>query len=173
MAQGTCSVEGCGRQAESRGVCVPCRKRLVRRGEMEVEQMQVHFPDSLLLRMNPQDDGCILFTGGLTGSGYGQIWKDGRLVGAHVAAYEHFVGPIPEGKHLHHRCETPACVNVDHLEPLTPLEHRRKHLPTHCERGHEFNEVNSRTRPNGARYCHTCKMDRQRDRRRRFGRSDR
>jgi predicted XRE-type DNA-binding protein len=55
--------------------------------------------------------GCVLWSGGTNGAGYGSL--GGPL--AHRIAYELFVGPIPEGVHVLHRCDTPLCVNHAHL----------------------------------------------------------
>jgi hypothetical protein len=38
-----------------------------------------------------------------------------RYTGAHRAAYELFVGPIPPGQQVLHRCDVRACVNPAHL----------------------------------------------------------
>lgn len=140
-------------------------KRANRAGQLGVKQTQLPWPENLLRRMEPRGNGCIIYTGALTGDGYGQVMRQGEQVGAHVAAYEHFVGPIPDGMHLHHLCEQPSCVNVEHLRPLTPHEHRLAHRPTHCKQGHEFNEQNRRIRRDGSWYCHPCKMESQRRRR--------
>lgn len=69
------------------------------------------------------DNGCWIWQKTLNATGYGS----GRGALAHRWYYERLVGPIPEGHHLHHICETPACVNPDHLEPLTPAEHKKRH----------------------------------------------
>lgn len=64
------------------------------------------------------------------GSGIGRPFKisrNGRSDAPYRHYYERHVGPIPEGHHLHHTCETPMCVNPAHLEPLTPAEHTRLH----------------------------------------------
>jgi len=54
--------------------------------------------------------------------------------------------PIPPGYHAHHKCRVKACRNPDHIEVLTPLEHRRQHhmqaRKTHCKRGHRLDGDN-------------------------------
>lgn len=45
---------------------------------------------------------------------------------AHRVAYELWVGPIPEGMELDHRCKVRACINPAHLEPVTHAENMRR-----------------------------------------------
>lgn len=45
----------------------------------------------------------------------------------HRTIYREQVGEIPEGMHVHHRCENRLCVNPDHLELMTPADHLRLH----------------------------------------------
>lgn len=48
--------------------------------------------------------------------GYGQFaLAPGKPVRAHRYAFEVTYGPIPEGMHVLHRCDTPLCVRPDHL----------------------------------------------------------
>ena len=115
---------------------------------------------------------CWLWTGRIGKGGYGRLGP--RL--AHRAAYELFVGPVPQGFELDHLCRTPNCVNPQHLEPVTPEENwLRSHNParinadkTHCKNGHEFTPentlLNTRNRPSRRPYrrCRKCTQARQR-----------
>lgn len=38
-----------------------------------------------------------------------------RFIGAHVLSYQVFRGDVPAGMYVCHRCDTPACINPDHL----------------------------------------------------------
>jgi hypothetical protein len=97
----------------------------------------------------------------------------------HRLSYEWHRGPIPEGMQLDHRCHTEAvargecgggdclhrrCVNPSHMDVVSASENtdRQDHAnraKTHCPRGHEYTEENTRVR-RGRRECRTC--DRQR-----------
>ena len=84
------------------------------------------FSDRLFFEPNC---GCWLWGGAWTGAGYGHF----RGERAHRVSYRHFKGEIPEGAHIHHRCEVRCCVNPEHLEAVSPgihttitLDSRRK-----------------------------------------------
>ena len=56
-------------------------------------------------------------------SGYGIMGVQlGGKKYAHRAAYEEFIGPIPDGMFVCHRCDNPSCCNPDHLFLGTPQE---------------------------------------------------
>jgi hypothetical protein len=69
---------------------------------------------------------CWIWSRALDGKGYGAVWRDGRIIGAHRYVYEALMRPIPKGLQLDHLCRTPACVNPDHLEPVTQTENIRR-----------------------------------------------
>lgn len=60
------------------------------------------------------DTGCWLWTAGVR-NGYGKFRYKGAAALAHRVAWELTFGPIPAGAHVLHRCDTPPCVNPDHL----------------------------------------------------------
>jgi hypothetical protein len=59
--------------------------------------------------------GCWLWLGLVTNDGYGRLKHDYKPLRAHRCAWMLFRGKIPNELHVLHRCDTPLCVNPDHL----------------------------------------------------------
>jgi hypothetical protein len=79
-----------------------------------------------------EETGCWDWVGRISISGKGSRrgimgTSDHRNMYAHRVAYEHYVGPIAEGNHIHHTCGNKLCVNPDHLRSVTIQEHRMAH----------------------------------------------
>jgi hypothetical protein len=68
------------------------------------------------------NSGCWLWTGGTTGAGYGiftmsnRAKRSARSARAHRVSHELFNGPVPPGLVVRHKCDTPLCVNPNHLQ---------------------------------------------------------
>ena len=122
-------------------------------------------------RPGPLDSWCIVWTG-RTVNGYASARWNGPERKLHRALYLELVGPVPDGLVLDHLCRNRACVNVDHLEPVTQRTNIRRGAGlaaaeaqrTHCPSGHPYDETNTYSPPSrpNARYCKTCRRAHQR-----------
>jgi hypothetical protein len=65
--------------------------------------------------MPEPNSGCWLWLQCTNFRGYGLIRRDGRTRTAHRVAFEIVYGSIPKGMLVCHKCDTPGCVNPDHL----------------------------------------------------------
>jgi hypothetical protein len=61
------------------------------------------------------DTGCHNWTAGTNDAGYGMLRAFGVHARAHRVSWMLSRGPIPPGAHVLHKCDNPACVNVEHL----------------------------------------------------------
>jgi len=121
----------------------------------------------------PIEGSCWVWIGSQSTGGYGYFHASGKNKRlpkrTHRTAYELFVGAIPPGLWVLHKCDNPCCVNPAHLfigdrkdnmddcarkGRVCTIGQSRK---THCLRGHELNENNTYTRANGHRVCKQCR----------------
>jgi len=126
-------------------------------------------PELFLSVVIKQENGCWIWPLNSPDKPYGEMWVNGKCIKAHVYAYEVVAGHKKTKSDLHHTCENKRCVNPNHLQNLTALEHSAvtpsspayiNRNKTHCKRGHEFNALNTQVRrfKSGIiRECRECK----------------
>lgn len=130
--------------------------------------------DRLFARLEWQGD-CLVWTGSLTSTGYGQIGE--VVVGkrfnrkTHRLLYERTMGPLagPQEMVLH-SCDNPPCCNPEHLHTGSCADNAREAVErglhasvrkTQCPRQHPYDEVNTYLNPKGRRECRTCRYEKK------------
>ena len=76
-----------------------------------IERLSVPVPEA----------GCWVWMGCVANSGYGlaQSNRRSKVMSAHRLSYESYKGDIPQGMVVSHSCDTPLCVNPNHLRLAT------------------------------------------------------
>lgn len=121
-----CKVEGCERGHEARGYCYNHDRRVQAHGHPLGGRLNNLAPASDRLKHYSTRVGdCIEWTGLKDRKGYGRIGVDGSTLAAHRVAYAEFVGPVPDGLVVRHKCDNPPCINPDHLEVGTQADNAR------------------------------------------------
>ena len=155
-----CWLDRCGGEPYGLGLCKLHWQRIYR----SLSPYPATSEDRFWSRVTQQGD-CWVWTGYITGDGYGWAGVNGKSAHAHRLSYEQMVGEIPEGLQLDHLCRNRPCVNPYHVEPVTPrVNTMRGDAPsslnarkTHCKRNHEFTPENTYVKKDGARWCRICR----------------
>ena len=127
--------------------------------------------ETLLRKIRMVESGCWEAVGARDRSGRAHfITLDGKQMKAHRWAYQSWVGPIPEGMVVCHRCDNPPCCNPAHLfvgtvrDNVLDMIAKGRHAQqkkTHCPLGHPYDEKNTHYRKRGGRVCLKCQAIRQ------------
>lgn len=173
-----CDVPDCANRHNDHGYCTTHRDHWRKWGPVWLRPAKPVSDDERFDSQWYLDEatGCHIWTGDKEPYGHGQFYWGGRpprrkRTTAHRWAWMRKNGPVPPDMQLDHfRCDTPSCVNPDHVRPTTPRENSLRSngigainaAKTHCPAGHSYDEVNTRVRPNGDRACKVCDRNQKR-----------
>lgn len=124
-----CSIEGCEHAVKARGWCRKHYLRWWQTGSLADRLVTI---DRFWASVDATGE-CWLWTGTRSRKGYGQFSIGPRAnctqVRAHRFAWEMAnERPAPPDLVVRHRCDTPACVNPEHLESGTIADNNRDRL---------------------------------------------
>ena len=92
--------------------------------------------DIILKRYIVNENDCWEYAGNKNKGGYGIVGHNSILI--HRLSYEYYIGPIPKGLCVLHKCDNPACFNPKHLFLGTKVDNMRDRF----NKGH--NKLSSR-----------------------------
>jgi hypothetical protein len=114
-----CSIEGCHNKHDAKGLCKLHYKRwrYGYKGNPDPRSFSLmdigHRLEEKTLPV--PEAGCHIWMGRSGGKGYGGFKLKGKILLAHRVSWEYHNGPIPDGLCVLHKCDTPLCINPNHL----------------------------------------------------------
>lgn len=127
-----------GHKGPKSKMCRRCNNRLLPRKRIVPKPYQDWIADPKTktrflskIDVNTSERGCWLWTASRKGTNtrwagrYGQFKVGNRMSLSHRVSFELFVGPIPAGLDVLHKCDVTLCVNPDHLFLGTQLDNMR------------------------------------------------
>ena len=119
-----CNFEGCERKAVSRGYCDKHYRRLLKRGDVNDQGSRKVSEGNAIDRFHDKyevdESGCWIWKASTRPNAKGQLYgrhhnEFGSSEGAHRFSYRIHNNEEISGKYVCHKCDTPLCVNPNHL----------------------------------------------------------
>ena len=109
-------------------MCIKHYYRMRNHGSIELplaRNAKLDTPEKIKARLQQRSNrvgDCLLWQGSTVKGGYGVFRPGGKSTLVHRSSYEVHIGPIPEGKQVHHTCFRTNCIEPAHLELVTHQE---------------------------------------------------
>ena len=133
--ESACAIGDCEARAVCRGWCHKHYSRWRRWGDPLYVVPRPSTEERFWAKVDKDaPNGCWIWTGSLNALGYGFFFYKGQTRLAHRVVHELSKGTFPEGLVTDHLCRTPACVNPNHLEPVTNRENTIRGIGPHITR---------------------------------------
>ena len=120
-----CSVDGCVDVYYGKGFCSKHYQRWTDHNDVNHvrdSKFKNHLEAYLHCVVDNGTDKCWGWKGHRHDFGYGVLPYKKDKIKAHRFSYSHYVGKIPEGMYVLHKCENPICSNPNHLFVGTNLD---------------------------------------------------
>ncbi len=186
-----CRIEFCNKPSKCRDLCATHYTRWYRHGDALIIKINKDLTDEErfwekvnkngpISTYRPDLGPCWLWEGLLDKHGYGIAYRPSTKtkkkgnIGAHRKSYILINGAVGDNLDIDHLCRVHACVNPNHLEPVTHRENilrgenfaAQQVRRTECPYGHPYYGENLYVNPNnGQRKCRECMRRRDRIRR--------
>ena len=120
-----CTVDGCDKKHNAKGMCAMHYARLKKNGTLEAPKPRPTLEERFWAKVD-QSGECWLWTSQINRGGYGVLHapqvSGGENETAHRVSYFLTRGNLPEGMFIDHICHTKACVRPSHLRAVTPKQ---------------------------------------------------
>lgn len=99
-------------------VCKKCAKIRAESHKLKPKIEKMTILDKILSKTKIDEDGCLIWLGGINNVGYGYLKVNKISILVHKALYREIRGGIPVGFNVYRKCGNKMCCAIEHLHLL-------------------------------------------------------